>query len=72
MQQEDYPALYQAADKASIKAQTMYQALVGNGLNAKANKYLPLMKKYTKGTFDQEALKQHVDKLLSFKKTVKK
>jgi tetratricopeptide (TPR) repeat protein len=52
--------------------QTIYQALLGNGLKTKANKYLPLIKRYSSGDFDQDTFKEHVEKLLTFKKMTKK
>ncbi len=52
--------------------QTIYQALLGNGLKAKAKKYLPLIKKYSSGDFDQDTFKEHVNKLLAFKKAARK
>lgn len=52
--------------------QTIYQALLGNGLKTKANKYLPLIKKYSSGDFDQDTFKEHVNKLLAFKKMARK
>ncbi len=51
--------------------QTIYQALLGNGLKTKAKKYLPLIMKYSAGDFDKDTLKEHVNKLLVFKKAVK-
>ncbi|MGI6240483.1 MAG: TRAFs-binding domain-containing protein [Candidatus Omnitrophota bacterium] len=52
--------------------QTIYQALLGNGLRTKAKKYLPLIKKYSAGDFDQDTFKEHVNKLLEFKKKTRK
>lgn len=52
-------------------AQTIYQALLGNRLKTKAKKYLPLIKKYSAGDFDQDTFEEHVNKLLIFKKAVK-
>jgi len=52
--------------------QTIYQALLGNGLKAKAKKYLSLIKKYSAGDFDQDTFKEHVNKLLVFKRTARK
>lgn len=51
--------------------ETIYQALLGNGLKTKARKYLPLIMKYSAGDFDKDTLKEHVNKLLVFKKIVK-
>jgi tetratricopeptide (TPR) repeat protein len=53
-------------------AQTIYQALLGNGLKTKAKKYLPLIKKYSSGEFDRDTFKEHVNKLLVFKKMARK
>lgn len=53
-------------------AQTIYQALLGNKFKTKANKYLGLIKRHSKGSFDQETFRKHVDALLSFQKIASK
>lgn len=63
---------FSSRSDANWIAQTIYQALMGNGFKSKANGYLGLIKKTSKGAFDQETLQTHVDKLLSFKRTTMK
>lgn len=54
------------SDKVWI-IQTMYQALIVNRFRSKAKKFIPLIKKYSKGSFDQETLKRHLNDLLRFR-----
>lgn len=63
---------YSSRSDAIWIAQTVYQALLGNDQKTKAQPYLNLIKKHSKGSFDQDTFKKHVDDLLSFKKTVAK
>jgi tetratricopeptide (TPR) repeat protein len=63
---------YASRSDAIWIAQTMYQALLGNGQKSRAQPYLKLVKKHSKGSFDKDTFKKHVDELLSFKKTVAK
>ena len=63
---------YSSRSDARWIAQTMYQALLGNDQKSKAQPYLKLAKKHSKGKFDQSTLKKHVDDLRFFKKTVAK
>ena len=51
-------------------AQTIYQALVGNGRKTGIKQYLELTKKCSKGDFDQKTFKEHVSSLFAFKEKI--
>lgn len=52
--------------------QTIYQALMGNGIKNEAEKYKKLTEEYSKGSFDKTTFNQHFESLLKFKQEVSK